>query len=90
MRRVVVTGLGMINALGHDKESSFAAILKGECGIDIIKLFDPERVGAKIAGEVKDFDPSTVMDGKEVKKADRFIQLGRRWRMPVFPSRKGL
>ncbi len=76
MRRVVVTGLGMINSLGHDKESSFDAIIKGECGIDIITLFDPEKFSAQIAGEVKDFDPTTVMDAKEVKKADRFIQLG--------------
>ncbi len=76
MRRVVVTGLGMINSLGHDKDSSFDAIIKGECGIDKITLFDPENFSAQIAAEVKDFDPSTVMDKKEVKKADRFIQLG--------------
>ncbi len=76
MRRVVVTGLGMINSLGHDKESSFDAIIKGECGIDRITLFDPEKFSAQIAAEVKDFDPTTVMDKKEVKKADRFIQLG--------------
>ena len=76
MRRVVVTGLGMINSLGHDKDSSFNAIIKGECGIDRISLFDPEKFSAQIAAEVKDFDPTTVMDKKEVKKADRFIQLG--------------
>jgi len=76
VRRVVVTGLGMINSLGHDKESSFDAIIKGECGIDRITLFDPEKFSAQIAAEVKDFDPTTVMDKKEVKKADRFIQLG--------------
>ncbi len=76
MRRVVVTGLGMINSLGHDKESAFKAIIDGECGIDRITLFDPEKFSAQIAGEVKDFDPTVVMDAKEVKKADRFIQLG--------------
>ncbi len=76
MRRVVVTGLGMINSLGHDKDSSFEAIIKGECGIDTITLFNPEGISAKIAGEVKDFDPTTVMNAKETKKADRFIQLG--------------
>ena len=76
MRRVVVTGLGMINSVGHDKESSFNAIIKGECGIDTITLFDPEAFSVKIAGEVKNFDPKSVMDAKEVKKADRFIQLG--------------
>jgi 3-oxoacyl-[acyl-carrier-protein] synthase II len=76
VKRVVVTGLGMINALGHDKESSFNSILKGECGVDRISLFDPEKFSAQIAAEVKDFDPTTVMDKKEVKKADRFIQFG--------------
>jgi 3-oxoacyl-[acyl-carrier-protein] synthase II len=76
MRRIVVTGMGMINAVGNDKESSFKAICDGECGIDTITLFDPENYSAKIAGEVKDFDPATVMAPKEVKKADRFIHLG--------------
>ncbi|WP_372998400.1 beta-ketoacyl-ACP synthase II [Sulfurimonas sp.] len=76
MRRVVVTGMGMINAVGNDKESAFKAICDGECGIDEITLFDPSDYAVKIAGEVKDFDPATVMAPKEVKKADRFIHLG--------------
>jgi len=76
VRRVVVTGLGMINGVGHDKKTAFDAIVAGKCGVNTITLFDPEKFSAKIASEVKDFDPSTVMDGKEVKKADRFIQLG--------------
>ena len=76
MKRVVVTGLGMINALGLDKESSFKAIVDGECGIKRITLFDTEEYSVKIAGEIVDFDPTTVMNPKEVKKADRFIQLG--------------
>ncbi|MEA3373582.1 MAG: beta-ketoacyl-ACP synthase II [Campylobacterota bacterium] len=76
MRRVVVTGLGMINAVGHDKESAFKAICDGVCGIGEITIFDTEGHSARIAGEVKDFDPATVMAPKEVKKADRFIHLG--------------
>ncbi|RLA76665.1 MAG: beta-ketoacyl-ACP synthase, partial [Epsilonproteobacteria bacterium] len=76
MRRVVVTGLGMINSVGNDKETSFKAICDGVCGIDRITIFDPEGFGSQIAGEVKDFDPATVMAPKEVKKADRFIHLG--------------
>jgi len=66
----------MINSLGLDKESSFQAIVDGECGIKTIELFDPEKFSARIAGEITDFDPLTVMDAKEVKKADRFIHLG--------------
>jgi 3-oxoacyl-[acyl-carrier-protein] synthase II len=76
LRRVVVTGMGMINAVGNDKESAFKAICEGVCGIDEISLFDASSQSARIAGEVKDFDPVTVMDAKEVKKADRFIHLG--------------
>jgi 3-oxoacyl-[acyl-carrier-protein] synthase II len=76
VKRVVVTGLGMINALGLDKESAFSAIVEGKCGIKTIELFDIENFPAKIAGEIEGFDPATVMDKKETKKADRFIQLG--------------
>jgi 3-oxoacyl-[acyl-carrier-protein] synthase II len=76
VKRVVVTGLGMINSVGQDKESSFAAILNGECGIKKIELFDAEKFSVQIAGEIVGFDPTKVMDAKEVKKADRFIQLG--------------
>ena len=76
MKRVVITGLGMINAVGNDKESSFKAILDGQCGIERITLFDASNQSVQIAAEVKDFDPTSVMDPKEVKKADRFIQLG--------------
>ena len=76
MKRVVVTGLGMINSLGLNKESAFSAIVEGKCGIKVIESFDIEKFSAQIAGEIMDFDPASVMDAKEVKKADRFIQLG--------------
>ena len=76
MKRVVVTGIGMINSLGQERESSFQAILDGECGIKTIELFDPEKFSVKIACDILWFDPRGVMDAKEIKKADRFIQLG--------------
>jgi 3-oxoacyl-[acyl-carrier-protein] synthase II len=76
VKRVVVTGLGMINSVGHDKESAFAAILEGKCGIKEIELFDAEKFSVRIAGEIVGFDATEVMDAKEVKKADRFIHLG--------------
>lgn len=66
----------MINALGNDKESAFNAIAHGECGIDTISSFDTEGQSVTIAAEVKGFDPAEVLAPKEVKKADRFIQLG--------------
>jgi 3-oxoacyl-[acyl-carrier-protein] synthase II len=76
MRRVVVTGLGMINSLGLNKSDSFKAIINGQCGIKRISCFDVENFPVKIAGEITDFNVEEVLDPREVKKADRFIQLG--------------
>jgi 3-oxoacyl-[acyl-carrier-protein] synthase II len=59
-----------------DKESSFKAIIDGKCGIKSITSFDTSNHTVKIAGQIDGFDPTQVMDAKEVKKADRFIQLG--------------
>ncbi|MDR1615311.1 MAG: beta-ketoacyl-ACP synthase II [Campylobacteraceae bacterium] len=75
-KRVVVTGMGMINCVGLDKDSSFKAIVEGKCGIKKITLFDASNHPVTIAGEIEGFDPENVLDGKEIKKADRFIQLG--------------
>jgi beta-ketoacyl-acyl-carrier-protein synthase II len=76
LKRVVVTGIGMINALGLDKDSSFKAICEGKTGVKKITLFDVSDFPVQIAAEIADFDPNSIMDGKEVKKVDRFIQLG--------------
>ncbi len=66
----------MINALGLDKESAFSAIVDGKCGIRTIESFDTAGQSVTIAAEIQNFDVSEVLDGKEAKKADRFIQLG--------------
>jgi len=66
----------MINALGLDKESSFKAICEGKTGVKEITSFDVSEFPVKIAAEITDFDPNSILDGKEVKKVDRFIQLG--------------
>ena len=77
MKRVVVTGIGMITSLGLDKQSSFENICNGKTGVDKISLFDASEFPVQIAAEVKGFDPSSVIeDGKEIKKMDRFVQLG--------------
>ena len=77
MKRVVVTGIGMITSLGLDKQSSFENICNGKTGVDKISLFDASEFPVQIAAEVKGFDPSSIIeDGKEIKKMDRFIQLG--------------
>jgi 3-oxoacyl-[acyl-carrier-protein] synthase II len=66
----------MITALGGDRAASFDAIVDGKCGVQKISQFDPSRLSVTIAAEVKNFDPAEVLDSKEIKKADRFIQLG--------------
>ncbi len=76
MKRVVVTGMGIISALGLDKESSFKAICEGKSGVKKISLFDATDFPVQIAAEIENFNPSDVVDGKEIKKIDRFIQLG--------------
>jgi 3-oxoacyl-[acyl-carrier-protein] synthase II len=74
-RRVVVTGIGLICSVGNDTDTVWAAIKAGECGIDRITLFDPSNHACQIAGEVKNFDPTTFIDKKEVKKMGRFMHL---------------
>jgi beta-ketoacyl-acyl-carrier-protein synthase II len=67
----------MITSLGLDKQSSFENICNGKTGVDKISLFDASEFPVQIAAEVKGFDPlSIIEDGKEIKKMDRFVQLG--------------
>ncbi len=72
-RRVVVTGIGLICSVGNDTDSVWQAILAGKIGIERITLFDPSQYPCQIAGEVKNFDPATFIDKKEIKKMGRFM-----------------
>jgi 3-oxoacyl-[acyl-carrier-protein] synthase II len=75
-RRVVVTGMGMLTALGKDVASTWEGMVAGRSGVSTITLFDPERLECRIAGEVKDFDSSHVLDKKDQRRTDRYIQFG--------------
>ena len=75
-RRVVVTGMGMLTALGNDVGTTWAGMVAGRSGVATITLFDPERLECRIAGEVKDFDASGVLDKKDMRRFDRYIQFG--------------
>jgi 3-oxoacyl-[acyl-carrier-protein] synthase II len=75
-RRVVVTGTGMLTALGNDVPSTWAAMVAGRSGIARVESFDPSRLKAQVAGEVKDFDASGVLDKKDMRRTDRYIQFG--------------
>ena len=64
MKRVVVTGLGMINSLGLDAKTSFERICNGETGVKKITLFDATDFPVQIAAQIDDFDPAAFIDGK--------------------------
>ena len=75
MKRVVVTGLGLISSLGIGLEKSWEKLINGESGIDLITSYDIENEAVKIAGEVKDFEPTEYgIEKKEVKKLARNTQ----------------
>ena len=75
-RRVVVTGMGMLTALGKDVASTWEGMVAGRSGVGPITSFDPSRLECRIAGEVKDFDSSGVLDKKDQRRTDRYIQFG--------------
>ena len=74
MRRVVVTGLGAVTPVGNDVESMWTALKNGEGGIDYITEFDTDDLKVKIAGEVKNFDPTLYIEKKELRKTELFTQ----------------
>lgn len=74
MRRVVVTGLGAITPIGNNVSQMWEAVKSGKCGIDKITLFDTTDRKVTLAGEVKNYVPEEVLDKREVRKMDRYVQ----------------
>ena len=72
--RVVITGLGAVTPLGNSVPEYWRAICEGRSGVGPITRFDPKRIDSRIAAEVKGFDPLKVIEKKELKKLDLFIQ----------------
>jgi 3-oxoacyl-[acyl-carrier-protein] synthase II len=72
--RVVVTGMGAVTALGLDVASTWEGLVAGKSGIGPITQFDPSRLTTRIAAEVKGFDASAVLDRKEQRRNDRYVQ----------------
>ncbi|MCS7191864.1 MAG: beta-ketoacyl-ACP synthase II [Armatimonadetes bacterium] len=71
---VVITGIGLITALGTGAEKSWEKVKEGRSGIRRITRFDPSPFPSKVAGEVDDFDPEAFIDPREVRKMDRYVQ----------------
>src|SRR5215831_16844833 len=72
-RRVVVTGVGLVTALGIGTEATWKGLLEGRSGAGMITHFDASQFPVRFAAEVKDFDPLQWFEKKEVKKMDPFI-----------------
>ena len=75
IRSVVITGLGTVNPLGNNTADSWAAAKAGKCGIRPITQIETTEFKCKLAGEVKGFDPETIVDKKEARKMARFTVL---------------
>jgi len=73
-RRVVVTGIGCLSALGPDTAAFWDALTKGRSGISRVTRFDPTDFPSKVGAEIRDFDPGKFMDLKEAKRNDRYTQ----------------
>ena len=74
-RRVVITGMGSINPLGHNIADTWQAVKDGVCGIAPITQYDATNQKVHLAAEVKDWDPTSVLDKKDVRHMARFAQL---------------
>ena len=72
-RRVVLTGVGLVSALGLDTESTWSGLLQGKSGVGPITHFDASDFSSRIAAEVKDLDPLDYVDTKNARKMDLFI-----------------
>ncbi|MCH7777195.1 MAG: beta-ketoacyl-ACP synthase II [Gemmatimonadetes bacterium] len=75
-RRVVVTGMGLVTAIGETTEDTWESLLAGRSGAQPIERFDPTDFDVRFACEVKGFDPTDYMDRKEARRADLFAQFG--------------
>ncbi|NLV88672.1 MAG: beta-ketoacyl-ACP synthase II [Tissierellia bacterium] len=74
MKRVVITGLGPVSPIGIGKESYWQSLIEGKSGVGLISKFDTRDFDAKIAAEVKDFNPADFIDKKEARRMDKFTQ----------------
>ncbi len=74
-RRVVITGIGMVTALGNDVDTTWSRLLAGECGAEEITLFDHTDYPVHFACELKEFQPTTWVDHKSARRMDRFAQM---------------
>lgn len=73
-KRVVITGMGTVNAVGNNMEVFWKNLQAGVSGTDRVKSFDPSNLSSQVAAELKDFDPTQYIEKKEVRRMDPFVQ----------------
>ena len=76
MKRVVITGMGTINPIGHNVNETWESIKNKECGIQEISLIDSSTYKTKFDAEIKNYDPNEFFDPKTAKRNDRYTQFG--------------
>ncbi len=76
LRRVVITGVGLVNSLGLNVKDSWSGILSGKSGVKNITAFDTDKIPCKIASTIPEFNPEDYIPARDIRKMDRFIQMG--------------
>ena len=74
-QRVVITGMGVVSPVGNNISEFWNNLIQGKAGIDFVTRFDVSTLPTKVAGEIKNFEPTEWIDKKESRRMDRFVQL---------------
>src|SRR3989339_1422009 len=74
MKKVVITGMGVVTPVGSTLEKFWNALLNGQSGLNLATKVDRDKYPVKVVGEVKDYNPENFMSKKEVRRMDLFVQ----------------
>ncbi len=74
LKRVVITGMGTVNPLGNDVETTWNGLLKGVSAVTPIERFPVDSYPVRFAGQITDFDPLRALDKKEARRLDMYLQ----------------
>jgi 3-oxoacyl-[acyl-carrier-protein] synthase II len=73
-RRVAITGIGAVTPIGHGREGLWQGVLRGKSAVRRVSAFDVDAYRCQLAAEVRDFDPTSYLDKKQLKRLDRYSQ----------------
>jgi len=75
-RRVVITGMGVLSPVGNNLNDFWSALMEGKNGVGMVTAFDSSKFTSHLSAEVKDFNPAAILNSKQIKRMDRFVQFG--------------